>query len=636
MEKFLNDDEIMEILKKYIDMRKSTEYAILIDGAWGSGKTYFVDKVFEKYLKENKKQYSKISLYGVTSKKEIDNKITESLLESSNPKFGKYLASAFSNIDNTVKFASMTMPKPLIDIIGNIDFNSVLAKFQNIDKHILIFDDFERCGIEPNIMLGYINEYIENKNNKVIVIANQKEVSKSKRMNNLELKYLAVKPHQKEFYSQNEIRKNDISRIYTQTTSNLNKINKEELDNRIEELFSEDEMYKKIKEKVIGREIYYFPDISNICKKMSEKINNDTVKKVIKLNSKNIAKKMNNERHNNIRTLKLVLEKIEDIMNGLEQQSIRKDKNYEKIMSMVLLNLLEEYIEKKKNDKLYKWEGNVKYDLKTGSVKFRFIDDILLTENIDFIEKNNVLSDCSKEMNSKIESNLEDPVFILKNYYWEIEDNEVVEKLDEIYDKIKGKDYEIKDYPKIVYILLRVKQLELDSFDLDKYLKLMKENMKNIKQKYNLKSDIYYSGFNIENEEIRKEYDKILEDFNKILNITINENFRNDINDIINAKDGWGTEFEKYINAEKGYRNDIQVYLEIDINNLIKTLKKSKSKDISCFRRAIWNCEISNEEIEKVKELIGELEKLLENERRKTQKYNIKLILNDIKSKVSV
>lgn len=45
MEKCLNDGEIIEVVKEYID-NAIYNYAVMIDGEWGSGKTYFVKTTF--------------------------------------------------------------------------------------------------------------------------------------------------------------------------------------------------------------------------------------------------------------------------------------------------------------------------------------------------------------------------------------------------------------------------------------------------------------------------------------------------------------------------------------------------------------------------------------------------------------
>ena len=84
MEQFLKENEIIDIIRKYIE-NKNTDYAILIDGEWGSGKTYFARKILERKLKEiwkdNKLEikFIYVSSYGVKTTKELDNKIDDEI-----------------------------------------------------------------------------------------------------------------------------------------------------------------------------------------------------------------------------------------------------------------------------------------------------------------------------------------------------------------------------------------------------------------------------------------------------------------------------------------------------------------------------------------------------------------------------
>lgn len=48
----LTDEQILEIIEKYVN-KKETNYAILLDGEWGSGKTYFIREKLIPKLKAN-------------------------------------------------------------------------------------------------------------------------------------------------------------------------------------------------------------------------------------------------------------------------------------------------------------------------------------------------------------------------------------------------------------------------------------------------------------------------------------------------------------------------------------------------------------------------------------------------------
>ena len=60
-------------LKKYIEL-ENPEYAIMLGGRWGSGKTYFIDKFIEDNKTDSVK-FIKISLFGIKQLNEINQKI---------------------------------------------------------------------------------------------------------------------------------------------------------------------------------------------------------------------------------------------------------------------------------------------------------------------------------------------------------------------------------------------------------------------------------------------------------------------------------------------------------------------------------------------------------------------------------
>lgn len=76
----MDDDKILDILNTYIENPKM-QYAILIDGEWGSGKTYFIKN---KFVKDNKKIIY-IPLNGMKNREEIDKKIYYKILENNIP-----------------------------------------------------------------------------------------------------------------------------------------------------------------------------------------------------------------------------------------------------------------------------------------------------------------------------------------------------------------------------------------------------------------------------------------------------------------------------------------------------------------------------------------------------------------------
>ena len=74
---FLSNDEIIKVMLEYIEEDKYKS-AILINGEWGSGKTFFITEKLSKVIKnkiKNDGKYIYVSLYGVENVEELSNKL---------------------------------------------------------------------------------------------------------------------------------------------------------------------------------------------------------------------------------------------------------------------------------------------------------------------------------------------------------------------------------------------------------------------------------------------------------------------------------------------------------------------------------------------------------------------------------
>lgn len=178
MELILNT-HINTFLKHYINLEISPEYALLLSGEWGSGKTFFINE----FLKTEKleKKFIKVSLFGITSIESIDEQIFQQLhpvLSSKPIKVTTNLLKSALKFGVKIDWDSDTKPD------GNISIN--LSQFNIFDKDdksskeeiIFIFDDLERINTDLSIILGYINILVEQLNFKVIILANESKLQK--------------------------------------------------------------------------------------------------------------------------------------------------------------------------------------------------------------------------------------------------------------------------------------------------------------------------------------------------------------------------------------------------------------------------------------------------------------------------
>lgn len=174
--------QIDKIVTDYV-LAPNTDYAIMIDGKWGAGKTWYWENVLTKQIKklptkdhseEKPSMYNvaKISLFGISSVDDLKIKIfeeTNAFFANKYVKTGAKLTGMFFNKVASFFNVSETNAKDLSDVLSEFSVN--------LDHYVLCFDDLERIKTELLIeLLGYINTLIEQDKVKVVFICNEKEL----------------------------------------------------------------------------------------------------------------------------------------------------------------------------------------------------------------------------------------------------------------------------------------------------------------------------------------------------------------------------------------------------------------------------------------------------------------------------
>lgn len=181
-------DFVKEI--EYYCKQENTSGALLVNGNWGSGKTYFFEKTLPKlsWFCSNTSIIS-ISLFGITSREILDKKLKEKyiLKNLSIPEISTVKKGIISNIIYSItKFFTGTdikltekeiSLKSLLGaaqvFTGSWDSLVQIPRRDKFGEVILIFDDLERCPMEMEELLGAINAYVEGSKIKTILIANE-------------------------------------------------------------------------------------------------------------------------------------------------------------------------------------------------------------------------------------------------------------------------------------------------------------------------------------------------------------------------------------------------------------------------------------------------------------------------------
>ncbi len=196
----MNKDELTAYIKNYLENDK-TRSAIMLTGAWGSGKSYYIQNVLTNELNKCNHDVAIISLYGLKTIAELNKSIylelrakkTLKKLASKNKnketkksnklfnwlrKYGKEAASGTALVGKTI-------------IKGVAGFFNVPVEFSdkdleklytsiNLNGKLIVLEDLERSGIDIIEIMGYVNNLVEQDGVKVLLVANEDEIIKSK------------------------------------------------------------------------------------------------------------------------------------------------------------------------------------------------------------------------------------------------------------------------------------------------------------------------------------------------------------------------------------------------------------------------------------------------------------------------
>ncbi|MGL5795294.1 MAG: P-loop NTPase fold protein [Waterburya sp.] len=184
----LKPQELTEAVTDYLQDNE-TEYAIMINGKWGCGKTYFWNNNIVPKLKEKSIKNIYISLYGVKTINEIEQKILYKLLNLSTD-YNIKKSDTSSIIAEIPKYFDIILNKldlgksnfkPIADLFTGIASQFIFQQtlFANKDKYVICFDDLERLDSDLNIVrvLGFINQFVEHNRIKTVLICNEDEIN---------------------------------------------------------------------------------------------------------------------------------------------------------------------------------------------------------------------------------------------------------------------------------------------------------------------------------------------------------------------------------------------------------------------------------------------------------------------------
>ncbi|WP_331445599.1 P-loop NTPase fold protein [Natranaerobius thermophilus] len=167
------NNDIIETLRNYI-IKDSNDFAIVLTGPWGCGKTFFWNNYLSEIVKQESKTPVYVSLYGVKEVNEIDVKIFFEIF-SSLPSVKKSVRELKFNKEHGKMLLNTASS---FGLLKRDKYRVNVSELYSLGKVVLCFDDLERSSLTTKEILGHINNYLERDNIPTIIIANEEQIEK--------------------------------------------------------------------------------------------------------------------------------------------------------------------------------------------------------------------------------------------------------------------------------------------------------------------------------------------------------------------------------------------------------------------------------------------------------------------------
>lgn len=467
------NESIKNAIDVYIQEEKS-DYAIMLNGPWGCGKTYFVkNELIDDLQDKFNRDVVYISLFGINNLDELYNNIalqvlnikaTETLdkkIKMNNPSYDNLNKKTIFE-RSKISLWTGILNKGLKIIPDNNVINSVASEINkniiSFNKYIFIFDDLERSSLKFDVLLGFFDQITDQNGMKAILISNENEIN--------------------------------------------------------------NEYYKKFKEKVIGLTIDYHSDIDNNFDSLAEMyLNDEKCKRYVIESKKDILHLFNIAETSNLRTLIFIFKRYKEVYDELSKIYLECNSEklyFDKFLKEMILSITGSSIlmkEKELNNEFEDEERIISFVNKkdkdkdkdkislTGAYQaYKFIDDYLNTYNFKKSKIKNIITEFIKNEDSKPLNiiNKIDAIFELDD------DNSAINELKEVLTEIKNNKLNVNAYPRIldkVFMLIKVLFINSEVSDKIEEIKTaIRYNAKNRVQEF---SSFAWSTFSYHDEDAK-------------------------------------------------------------------------------------------------------------------------------------
>ena len=442
-------EKLNEIVIDYLKV-KDTDYALMINGKWGCGKTYYLEHDFKHFveqkecpfasctpnsIKERLKRIWKhhsdkynfktafISLYGVSSPEDFYYRVFLGINSWAKTKVFTLIGFAGAKV---AKYFNINISKEDISKINIISSNT-----------ILVFDDLERiCSDKISVkeILGLINEYSEHNHYKVIIACN-------------------------------------------------------------EEIYKNNEEYRKYKEKTIRYTCNFVADVESVFDTIVETYGDENFRKYVEQNKSFILKIFEIGGDKNLRTLKFYLDSMSNLYSNVSE--VKYKENILRTLLVSTMIYATEYKKGKEKEDLeelkdrYEMLFGSNVDLQTtkkdkreptyfqtiskayGSlyqqemIKLPFVIIYLITGYLDRDALGHWVNERNEEL-LDVESKPEYELYNELSSFETVDDDNLVGQINLLIDYVKKGKYKVLDLMNIYAVLLKYHDIGIEGFTLTK------------------------------------------------------------------------------------------------------------------------------------------------------------------------
>ncbi len=520
-----------DLVESILDYVRSdyTDYAIMLNGEWGIGKTHFWNNKIRRKIESmqlNGKRYTTIymSLYGISNLEEISKKIFIETTQLMDKNLRKFMDSHKQTTIPEYAKTGLDMAN-LFGVTQNGDKLDYTDFFATDDK-VLCFDDLERANVDVIDILGYINNFVEHDHIKTIIICNEKELSTKLKSSNLEMKtFIATYLLDK----QGELNTTDKPMV-------------EKIQSKIEHVFDKANDYERIKEKLIGETFEYAPKFDYIINGILMRYeNNPELIRFLRENTRLIMSTFERSGTKNLRILKHALNDFQKIHEMVEKSypnlnnrimqtmliftiaisfeikagkvtkekfvNVKDNEEYKALLvsSRILMDNRQFYIKEFDNTYYYNFKAEYRF--------FKFIEYYVRTRIFDM----KLFKDNMETIRNTVDTeNLPGFKRLLTEEYWKISDDEFGKIIESVLEDVKFGNIELIDIVKIYAYFSYFSRKHLIDYDIKTLKSIFFNGMNIASLKSEFCPDVKGELSKIAIEQFEEDMDDIIKHFNSL------------------------------------------------------------------------------------------------------------------------